>query len=137
MDFRRRAARKSRIERIRNTEIRSTMHAERAIMDEIEHRRLKWYGHLRRMKDERISKVVHTWKIQRRNRRGRPRATWDYNVQQTMRTFGVTDQDTEEREQWRNLINPYSAKGLGDLLYATLHKMPGEVGYSFCLFLKS
>ena len=34
-------------------------------------------------------------------------------------------------------INPYSAKGLGDRLYAALHKMPGEVDYSFCLFLKS
>ena len=34
-------------------------------------------------------------------------------------------------------INPYSAKGLGDWLYTTLHKIPGEVGYSFCLFLKS
>ena len=36
-----------------------------------------------------------------------------------------------------NNFNPYSAKGLGDRLYKTLHKMPGEVGYSFCLFLKS
>ena len=34
-------------------------------------------------------------------------------------------------------FNPYSAKGLGDQLYATLHKMPGEDAYSFCLFLKS
>ena len=34
-------------------------------------------------------------------------------------------------------INPYGAKGLGHWLYATLHKMPGEVDYSFCLFLKS
>ena len=55
MDFSRRAARKSRIERIRNTEIRRMMHAERTIMDEIEHRRLK-YGHQRRMKDGRIPK---------------------------------------------------------------------------------
>ena len=29
------------------------------------------------------------------------------------------------------------AKGLGDRLYTSLHKMPGEVDYSFCLFLKS
>ena len=35
------------------------------------------------------------------------------------------------------VINPYSVKGLGDRLYTTLHKMPGEVGCSFCLFLKS
>ena len=34
-------------------------------------------------------------------------------------------------------LNRYSAKGLGDWLYATLHKIPGEVEYSFCLFLKS
>ena len=34
------------------------------------------------------------------------------------------------------VINPYSAKGLGDWLYRTLRKLPGEVGYSFCLFLK-
>ena len=47
------------IERIRNTEIRRKMHAERTIMDEIEHRRLKCYRHLRRMKDGRIPKVVH------------------------------------------------------------------------------
>ena len=103
MDFWRRAARKSLIERIRNTETRKMMHAERTIMDEIEHRRLKWYGHLERMKDGRIPKAVHTWKIER-NRRGRPRAMWYYNVQQAMRKFGVTDQDTKEREQWRNLI---------------------------------
>ena len=35
------------------------------------------------------------------------------------------------------IIKPYSAKGLGDRLYVTLHKLPGEVGYSFCLILKS
>ena len=34
------------------------------------------------------------------------------------------------------MINPYSAKGLGDRLYENLHKMPGEDAYSFCSFLK-
>ena len=33
-------------------------------------------------------------------------------------------------------FNPYSAKALGDRLYATLHKMPGEDAYSFCLFFE-
>ena len=37
----------------------------------------------------------------------------------------------------KTIFNPYSAKGLGDRLYATLHKMLGEIGNSFCLFLKS
>ena len=80
------------------------MHAKRTIMDEIEHRILKWVGHVRRMNDGSIPKAVHTWKIERRNRRGRQRATWYYNIQQAMRKFGVTEQDTEDRERWRRLI---------------------------------
>ena len=41
------------------------------------------------------------------------------------------------KRTYKGEVNPYSAKGLGDRLYATLHKMPGEDDYSFCLFLKS
>ena len=77
MDFWRRAARKSRMERIRNMEIRRMMHAERTIMDEIE----------------------HTCKTERRNRKGRPRATWNYNIQQSIWKFGVTDKNTDDRER--------------------------------------
>ena len=33
-------------------------------------------------------------------------------------------------------LNPYDAKRLGYRLYATLHKLPREVGYSFCLFFE-
>ena len=32
------------------------------------------------------------------------------------------------------LLNPYSAKGLGDRLYATLNKFPGEVATHFVYF---
>ena len=35
------------------------------------------------------------------------------------------------------VFNPFSAKGLGDRLYATLHKMPEEDDYSFSLYLNS
>ena len=75
------------------------MQSERTIMNEIEHRRLKWYGHLQRMKDGRIPKAVHTWKQNRK--------TDSYvgllNVQQAMRKFGVADEDTEGRERWRKI----------------------------------
>ena len=74
-------------------------------MDEIEHK-TEVYGNVRRMKVRRITKAVRrpTWKIEGRNRKGRPRATWNYNIQQSMRKFEVTDQDTEDRERWRSLI---------------------------------
>ena len=37
---------------------------------------------------------------------------------------------------FEKILNPYSAKGLGDRLYAALLKLPGEIGYSFCLFFE-
>ena len=50
---------------------------------------------------------------------------------------GVDGWDLMKTSLLPNILNPYSAKGLGYRLYATLHKLPGELGYSFCLFLKS
>ena len=44
---------------------------------------------------EEYQKLYIHGKTERRNSRGRLRAMWDYNVQQAMRKFGVTDQNTE------------------------------------------
>ena len=33
-----------------------------------------------------------------------------------------------------NIVNPYSAKGLGYRLYATLHKLPGKSAFHFVYF---
>ena len=57
LDFWRRYARKSRLEKIRNIEIRRIMEVE-SIVDLMERRRLKWYGYARRMEDTRIPRMV-------------------------------------------------------------------------------
>ena len=46
MDYLRRSARVSRLQKIPNTAIRNKMQAEQSILDRIQRRQLKWYGHL-------------------------------------------------------------------------------------------
>jgi hypothetical protein len=60
MDVLRRSARKSRMERIKNEHIKEIMGVKEKtdIIDIIERKRLQWYGHVRRMQDERSPKLI-------------------------------------------------------------------------------
>jgi hypothetical protein len=57
MDVLRRSARKSRMERIKNEHIKEIMGV-RGTADIIEKKRLQWYGHVKRMPEERIPKLI-------------------------------------------------------------------------------
>ena len=60
MDVLRRSARKSRIERIKNEYIKAIMgvKGEPDTIDIIESKILQWYGHVKRMTEERILKLI-------------------------------------------------------------------------------
>jgi hypothetical protein len=77
MDVLRRSARKSRIERIKNEHIKETMGVKEKpdIIDFIERKRLQWYGHVERMHEERLPKLIMEWIPGERRKRGRPRKT--------------------------------------------------------------
>ena len=74
MDFLRRSARKSRTERIKNVNIKEIMgvKGESDIIDIIQSERLQWYGHVKRMPEERITKLIMEWIPRERRKRGRP-----------------------------------------------------------------
>jgi hypothetical protein len=88
MDVLRRSARKSRMERIQNEHIKEIMGVKEKpdIIDIIEKKRLQWYGHVKRMTEERIPKLVMELIPLERRKRGRPRKTWMEGVQATMTT---------------------------------------------------
>ena len=94
MDVLRRSARKSRMERIKNEHIKEIMgvKAKPVIIDIIEQKRLQLYGHVKRMPEERIPKLIMDWIPRERRKRGRPRKTW-VEVQAAMKT--------RNREEWR------------------------------------
>jgi len=75
MDVLRRSARKSRMERIKNEHIKEIMGVKGKpdIIDIIEQKRLQWYGHVKRMPEERIAKLIMASIPRERRKRGRPR----------------------------------------------------------------
>jgi hypothetical protein len=54
MDFWRRSARKSRKEKVRNVTIRAIMEVGKNILEVIEEKRLRWFGHVKRMPGNRL-----------------------------------------------------------------------------------
>ena len=79
MDMLRRSARKSRMERIKNEHIKEIMGVKGKpdIMDIIQQKRLQWYGHVKRMPEERIPKLIMEWLPLEKRKRGRPRKNVD------------------------------------------------------------
>jgi hypothetical protein len=103
MDGLRKSARKLRMERIKNDHIKETMGVKRKpdIIDIIEKKSLQWHGHVRRMSEERIPKLIMEWIPEERRKTGRPRKTWMERVQAAMTTRNL------EPDQWRNSDNCY------------------------------
>ena len=89
------------LDRIRNEYIRERMSAENTIMDVIGEKQLKWYGHLRRMNEERMPLKVWNWIPANRNKRGRPRKKWISNVHIQMESKGLSEGDWINKERWR------------------------------------
>ena len=103
MDVLRRSERKSRMERIKNENIQEIMGVKGKpdIIDIIEKKRLQWYGHVKRMPEERIPKLIMEWVPLERRKRGRPRKTWMEGVQAAMTTRNLETDQWRNREEWR------------------------------------
>lgn len=101
MEFWRRSCNIKRTDRIRNEEIRQRMGIATNIIDTIEGRRLKWYGHLRRMSEERWPKKIWHWKPPLHRKRGRPRLSWNDGVRQAMQDRCMKDDDWQDRRRWK------------------------------------
>jgi hypothetical protein len=64
-------------------------------IDIIEKKRLQWYGHVKRMPEERMPKLILEWVPAERRKRGRPRNTWMEGVHAAMTARSL-------EHQWRN-----------------------------------
>ena len=66
--------------------------------------RLKWYGHVRRMKDEHIVRIILDVDIPGKRRRGRPTLRWKNACKIDMAYVGMKEDKTTNRAAWRNTI---------------------------------
>lgn len=104
MDFWRRAAGRSKMERITNERIREIMNVRHTIVEDIKDKQLIWFGHVQRMADTRIPKQIIGWKPGGKRRRGRPRRSWRSGVDEEMRDRGLEGDAWNDRDGWRSGI---------------------------------
>jgi hypothetical protein len=76
MGFWRRFARKSRKETVRNDTIKAIMEVVKNILEVIEEKRLRWFGHVKRMPGNRLPRKILEWEPEGTRRRGRPKERW-------------------------------------------------------------
>jgi hypothetical protein len=104
MDFWRRSARKSMKEKVRNVTIREVMEVGKNILEVIEEKRLRWFGHVKRIPGNRLPLKVLEWEPEGTRKRGRPKERWIDGVRRSMRNHGPIEKDTRDRDRWRNLV---------------------------------
>jgi hypothetical protein len=76
------------LERVPNEEIRRIMLAEETVLDRIEARKLRWFGHVKRMPEERWPAIIHSWIPPGRRKRGQPRRPWRDGITEALKKGG-------------------------------------------------
>lgn len=112
---------KTRRDKIRNVDIRDRIGFPK-LQDSIETSKLKWYGHMMRMEEDRVPKRIFMEKIPGRRPRGRPRKRWMDTVVESIEKRGVKVKEVlkegsewwRDRKLWRSLVhNPTQKTGNG------------------------
>jgi hypothetical protein len=95
-----RSVRKSRMEGIKD-EHKNEIMGVKGKLDIIKKKRLQWYGHIKRMPEERIPTLIMEWIPRERRKRGCPRKTWVEGVQAAMTPINLEQDQWRNREEWR------------------------------------
>lgn len=114
MKYLRRVAGKTRRDRIRNDTIRANLSTE-PINNKIERNKLRWFGHVARMPENRLPKRVSEARPCGTRSRGRRRVTWQDTINNILTERGIEPRTArsaaQDRTKWRNLCkNLYTAR---------------------------
>lgn len=105
MKYLRRVIGARRIDKKRNEDIRKQLHVKSAKLY-LEEKKLRWFGHLVRMEENRQVKKIWETRPEGKNKRGRPKTTWNATVEKILIEAGETWHSAKhiarDRTQWRN-----------------------------------
>ena len=75
--------------------------------------RLRWYGHMKRMEDNKEVRAVVNMIVPGKRPRGRPRGRWMDGVRRDMQAQRITPEEEQDRTFWKDygLLTPPSGKG--------------------------
>ena len=99
----------SRMDRVRNEEVRRRAGIERESASRADQRVLKWFGHVERMNEYRMARRVLMAEVSEGHVRGRPRLGWMDGVKVALGNRGMTveaaRQCAQDRKEWRALVH--------------------------------
>ena len=105
MKYLRRVVNKTRRHRKRNSKIRNNLKVI-PVIDMIQSKQLKWYGHVKRMNPQRLVRRSVEAREWRKRDRGRPRVTWMDNIKKYAREKGKTIAEIDcmagDKKKWRD-----------------------------------
>ena len=88
--------------KIRNEYVRGTAKIAK-LGDKLRNARLRWYGHVKRRKEDYVGKRMMEVVVPGRWKRGRPRRRWIDLVKEDMERVGAREGDEVDRVKWRIL----------------------------------
>src|ERR1700733_229235 len=113
MSWLRRIRGRSRREKIRNEITRKELGAEETVIDRIRKGRLKWFGHIERMNNNRLPIAALHGHVEGERSRGGQHKTWMDNIREDMKIKGIEmtriGDTIRNRRIWRNLIEASSS----------------------------
>jgi hypothetical protein len=98
--------------RIRSNLELQNMYKSPDIVTEITVRRLEWLGHVSRMEDTRLTKMIFNAKPEGRRGVGRPRLRWLDDVEADIKALGVKRWriKAQDRKEWSAILREAKAK---------------------------
>ena len=91
----------TRRDRLRNDDIREELDIE-SVLEFVDRSKLRWYGHIMRMDQERYPAKYFRWKPRGKRPVGRPRKRWRDGVREAIEARGLTIESVEEEELYED-----------------------------------
>ena len=99
----------TRMDRVRNEEVRRRTGMVRKMSERVDQRVLSWYGHVVRMDEERLTKRVWKASVSGVNLRGRPRKGWMEGVERALSMRGLSVEQgrrsASNRREWKAVVS--------------------------------
>ncbi|PSN35727.1 hypothetical protein C0J52_15679 [Blattella germanica] len=71
-----------------------------SLTEDIKTAQLRWFGHVKRMREDRLPKKIFEWQPMGRRKRRRPNITWTEGIFKTMRERGWETGRIERNGVW-------------------------------------
>jgi hypothetical protein len=80
------------------------MEVRKIILEVTEEKRLRWFGHVKRIPGDRLPLKILKREPEGTRRRGRSKDRWIDGVRRSMTYHKLTEEDTRDRDRWRNFV---------------------------------